>query len=87
VTPALPLVDGAGCFDGPQVAALRSAGNDISQCPGPLHQVRACPLVNPGRCQLAEQAGLIVSLLPRDEPGRAAVLAAQRGRWPHRLAQ
>ncbi len=82
------LVERRGWFDDQRVAALRSAGNDVRQCPGPLPQAgRACPLVTDGRCRLAEEADLIVSLLPDGEPDCAAVLAAHRRRWPHRLAK
>jgi len=81
------LVERRGWFDDQQVAALRSAGYDVRQCAGPLHQVRACPLVSSGQCRLAEQADLIVSLLPGGEPDCAAVLAAHRQRWPERLIQ
>jgi RimJ/RimL family protein N-acetyltransferase len=81
------LVERRNWFDDQQVAALRSAGNDVRQCTGPLHQVRTCPLVSSGQCRLAEQADRIVSLLPQDEPGCAAVLAAHQRHWPHRLAQ
>ncbi len=38
-----------------------------------------------GRCRLAEQADLIVSMLPADESACRAVLAAHRSRWPDRL--
>ena len=81
------LVERRSWFDDQQVAALRSAGNDVRQCPGPTRPVRTCPLASSGQCRLAEQADLIVSLLPGDEPDCAAVLAAHRRRWPHRLAQ
>ena len=81
------LVERRGWFDDQAVAALRSAGNDIRQCLGPASRVRACPLVSSGQCRLAEQADLIVSLLPGDEPDCAAVLAAHRRRWPQRLAR
>jgi len=81
------LVERRGWFDDQQVAALRSAGNDVRQCTGPLRQLRTCPLVSSGQCRLAEQADQIVSLLPQDEPDCAAVLAAHRRNWPHRLAQ
>lgn len=37
--------------------------------------------------RLAEEADLIVSLLPGDEPDCAAVLAAHRRLWLHRLAR
>jgi GNAT superfamily N-acetyltransferase len=82
------LVERRSWFDNQQVAALRSAGKDIRQCTGPLHQIgRTCPLVNSGRCRLAEGADVIVSLLPAGEPDCAAVLAAHRRLWPHRLAE
>ncbi len=81
------LVERRGWFDDQQVAALRSAGNDVRQCHGPLRQVRACPLVSSGQCRLAEQAEVIVSLLPEDEPDCAAVLSAHQRRWPQRLAR
>ena len=81
------LVERRGWVDNQQVAALRSAGNDVRCCPGPDQQAgRACPLITTGQCRLAEQADLIVSLLPHDEPDCAAVLAAHRRRWPHRIA-
>ena len=81
------LVERRSWFDDQQVAALRSAGNDVRQCTGPLHRVRTCPLVSSGQSRLAEAGGLIVSLLPQDEPDCAAVLAAHQRHWPHRLAQ
>jgi L-amino acid N-acyltransferase YncA len=80
------LVERRGWFEDPRIAALRAAGNDVRQCLGPLHEARACPLVSSGQCRLAEQADLIVNLLPADDPDCAAVLAAHRRRWPHRLA-
>jgi L-amino acid N-acyltransferase YncA len=82
------LVERRSWFDDQQVAALRSAGQDIRQCTGPLHRVgRTCPLVTSGRCRLAEEADVIVSLLPAGEPDCAAVLAAHRRLWPGRLAE
>jgi len=82
------LVERRSWFDDQRVAALRSAGNDVRQCPGPRPETgRACPLVTSGRCQLAEEADLIVSQLPGDEPDCTAVLAAHRRRWPHRVAE
>jgi L-amino acid N-acyltransferase YncA len=82
------LVERRSWFDDQQVAALRSAGKDIRQCTGPLHRVgRTCPLVTSGRCRLAEGADVIVSLLPAGEPDCAAVLAAHRRLWPHRLVE
>lgn len=82
------LVERRSWFDDRQVAALRSAGNDVRQCTGPRREAgRACPLVTSGRCRLAEEADLIVSLLPGDEPDCTAVLAAHRRRWPQRVAE
>ena len=82
------LVERRGWFDDQQVTALRSAGQEVRQCTGPFQQAgRGCPLVTSGRCRLAEEADLIVSLLPGGEPDCAAVLAAHRQRWPHRLAE
>jgi L-amino acid N-acyltransferase YncA len=82
------LVERRSWFDDRQVAALRSAGNDVRQCTGPRRETgRACPLVTSGHCRLAEEADLIVSLLPGDEPDCAAVLAAHRRRWPRRVAE
>jgi GNAT superfamily N-acetyltransferase len=82
------LMERRSWFDDQRVAALRSAGNDVRQCPGPRPETgRACPLVTSGRCQLAEEADLIVSQLPGDEPDCTAVLAAHRRRWPHRVAE
>jgi GNAT superfamily N-acetyltransferase len=82
------LVERRSWFDNQQVAALRSAGNEVRQCTGPRQETgRACPLVTAGYCRLAEEADLIMSLLPGDEPDCTAVLAAHRRRWPQRLAQ
>ena len=82
------LVERRSWFDNQQVAALRSAGNDVRQCTGPRRETgRACPLVTTGHCRLAEEADLIISLLPGDEPDCTAVLAAHRRRWPQRVAE
>jgi L-amino acid N-acyltransferase YncA len=82
------LVERRGWFDDRQVAALRAAGNDVRQCSGPRGETgQACPLVTTGHCRLAEQADLIVSRLPGDDPECTAVLAAHRRRWPHRIAE
>lgn len=82
------LVERRGWFDDERVTALRSAGKDVRQCTGPLREAgRACPLVTSGHCRLAEEADMIVSLLPEGDPDCAAVLAAHRRRWPHLLAE
>src|SRR5215472_7301688 len=71
------LVERRSWFDDERITALRSAGNDVRQCTGPLREAgRACPLVTSGQCRLAEEADLIVSLLPDGDPDCAAVLAA-----------
>jgi GNAT superfamily N-acetyltransferase len=80
------LVERRSWFDNEQVAALRSAGNEVRQCTGPAAG-RPCALVTSGQCRLAEEADLIVSLLPDGDPDCAAVLAAHRQRWPERLAE
>jgi RimJ/RimL family protein N-acetyltransferase len=81
------LVERRGWFDDGQAAAHRSAGDEVRQCPGPLRKAgRDCPLVTSGHCQLAEDADLIINLLPGDDPDCAAVLAAHQRRWPRLLA-
>ncbi len=82
------LVEQRGRLGGARAKALRSAGNDVRQCTGPLRKDGlGCPLVTSGECRLAAEADLIISLLPADDPDCAAVLAAHRQRWPHLLAR
>ena len=82
------LVERRSWFDDERGTALRSAGKDVRQCTGPLREAgRTCPLVTSGHCRLAEEADLIVSLLPDGDPDCAAVLAAHRRRWPHLLSE
>jgi RimJ/RimL family protein N-acetyltransferase len=81
------LVERRGWFDDQRVAALRSAGQDVRQCAGPSDQAgRPCPLVTSGQCRLAEEADVIVHLLPAGEPECMAVLDAHRRLWPRRLS-
>jgi GNAT superfamily N-acetyltransferase len=81
------LVERRSWFDDDRVAALRAAGKDVRQCTGPLREAgRACPLVASGRCRLAEEADMIVSLLPDGDPDCTVVLEAHRQRWAHLLA-
>lgn len=80
------LVERRGWFDDSRVAALRAAGHEVRQCAGPdPRSGRACPLVETGRCRLAEDADLIVTLLPGGEQGCAAVAEAHRRLWPGKL--
>ena len=78
------LVERRGWFDDRRVAALRADGNDVRQCSGPAP---TCPLVEEGRCRLAEDADRIVTLLPGDDANCAAVTEAHRRLWPGKLAQ
>jgi hypothetical protein len=80
------LVEQRSWFDGPQLAAMRSAGDVVRLCLGPRRSTgRACPLVAAGACQLAADADVIVPLLP-DDDDCAAVLEAHLRCWPARLA-
>ena len=81
------LVERRGWFEDSRVAALRAGGNEVRQCAGPdLRSGRACPLVEAGRCRLAEDADRIVVLLPGGDEGCAAVAEAHRRLWPGKLA-
>ena len=80
------LVERRGWFDDRRIAALRAEGNDVRQCTGP-DRGRTCPLVEYGRCRLAEDADRIVTLLPGDDANCAAVTEAHRRLWPGKLAQ
>ncbi len=81
------LVEQRSWFDGDRVAALRSAGNVVRVCLGPHGSTgRGCPLVSSGSCRLAEEADVIVPLLPGEDADCAAVLDAHQQLWPHRLA-
>ena len=80
------LVEQRSWFDGDRVAALRSGGNVVRVCLGPRASTgRACPLVASGSCRLAEDADVIVPLLPREDADGAAVLDAHQRLWCHRL--
>jgi GNAT superfamily N-acetyltransferase len=83
------LVERRGWFDDRRFAALRAEGNEVRQCTGPApgHRRRTCPLVEYGRCRLAEDADRIVTLLPGDDADCAAVTEAHRRLWPGKLAQ
>ena len=62
------LVERRSWFDDQQVAALRSAGNDVRQCTGPPSHRPGLPAGHLRAVPLAEQADLIVSLLPGMSP-------------------
>lgn len=82
------LVERRGWFDNERVAALRNSGCDVRQCTGPRPRSgRTCPLLAGDRCRLAEEADLIVPLLPADDADGAAVLETHRRLWADRLAQ
>lgn len=82
------LVERRGWFEDARTADLRSAGQEVRVCTGPLRRSgRDCPLVTSGQCRLAEGADLIVTMLPGTDTDCAAVLAAHERRWPERLAR
>jgi GNAT superfamily N-acetyltransferase len=81
------LVEQRGWFQTERAAARWSAGNDVRQCPGPRRSTgRTCPLLTAGHCRLAEEADVIVPLLPAEEEDCARVIQAHRCCWPDRLA-
>jgi hypothetical protein len=81
------LVERRGWFADRRVAALRAAGHDVRQCVGPDRRSgRTCPLVEEGRCRLAEQADRIVTLLPGNDADCVTVTEAHRRRWPGKVA-
>ena len=80
------LVEQRSWFDGALVTRLRSAGDQVRVCLGPRSATgRSCPLVTEGSCRLAEDADLIVPLLPDEDGDSAQVLDAHLRRWPGRL--
>ncbi len=81
------LVEQRSWFDGELVARLRSAGNLVRVCLGPRSATgRTCPLLTEGSCRLAEEADVIVPLLPAEDSDSAQVLDAHRRHWPDRLS-
>ncbi len=82
------LVEQRGWFENAQISALRAGGDSIRVCAGPHGAAgRGCPLLTAGRCALAEQADLIIDLVPDSEDHGARLLEAHRTRWPERLVQ
>jgi GNAT superfamily N-acetyltransferase len=79
------LVERRGWFN-QDFAVLTAGGYDVRQCFGPdLRSGRACPLIESGRCRLAEQADCILTLLPGDDPDCRALTAAHRRLWPDKI--
>jgi hypothetical protein len=64
---------------------LGEAGVPVLRCPGPAARPAnvPCPLLEGGRCPLADGADVIVHALGRDDPRSAAVLDAHRGTGRH----
>ncbi len=80
------LIERSGWFEDGRAAALRAAGNEVLQCPGPQRLPgRVCPLLTTGHCGLAETASRIVCLLPADDQDGQAIIAAHMRRWPDRV--
>jgi GNAT superfamily N-acetyltransferase len=81
------LVERRGWFEDRRVAALRAAGHEVRQCTGPDRRSgRTCPLVEEGRCRLAEDADRIVTMLPGDADCLAVTEAHSR-LWPGKLTR
>jgi L-amino acid N-acyltransferase YncA len=81
------LVERRGWFDDGRFAALQASGHDVRQCFGPDQRSgRTCPLVESGRCRLAEDADRIVTLLSGSDRDCLAVAAAHRRLWPGKIA-
>lgn len=80
------LVESRGFWENPEVDALRQAGFDIRQCPGPRRSGQAvCPLVAHGRCRLAEEADMVAHLLPANEEACAEIFRAHGRSRPDRV--
>jgi hypothetical protein len=62
---------------------LERRGYEVSVCGGPDHlRGRRCPLVAEGRCELVDDADVVVHGLDPDRPDHRAVLAALREERP-----
>ncbi|HET8617031.1 MAG TPA: GNAT family N-acetyltransferase [Actinomycetales bacterium] len=69
------LVETPGLAEHAITTALRSAGYDVRQCGGPTSGRREpCPLLDSGRCRLAQDADAIICLLP--EGGESSAIVA-----------
>lgn len=80
------LVEATGLHERPVTTTLRAAGYDVRQCNGPGRGRREpCPLLTTGHCRLADEADLIVCLLPDTEPENRQIAAAHAADRPDRL--
>jgi GNAT superfamily N-acetyltransferase len=80
------LVERRGWFNH-DFAVLTAGGYEVRQCFGPDRQSgRVCPLIDSGRCRLAEEADCILTLLPGDDADCVAVAEAHRRIWPGKIA-
>jgi hypothetical protein len=62
-------------------SVFREAGFEVAVCSGPDGST-ACPLVEEGRCELAESADVVLFGLDVDDPTGRAVLHAHLRRYP-----
>lgn len=80
------LVEAPGSREHPVTTALREAGQAVRQCSGPGRGRRdPCPLLAAGHCRLADEADVIICLLPQTDPAGVQVAAAHATDRPERL--
>jgi GNAT superfamily N-acetyltransferase len=80
------LVEAPGGREHPITTSLREAGYAVRQCGGPGRGRRdPCPLLSTGHCRLAEEADLILCLLPGTGAHDRAVAEAHAADRPDRL--
>lgn len=80
------LVESRSIADTPAITALWEAGYEVRKCLGPSEGHRSCPVLELGGCRLADDADVVVALLPGDDAGCQAVTDAHRRDRPERLA-
>ena len=87
--PRIPRASGSWWNDeaGSMTGASPRCGPPGTTCASAPARPRTCPLVEDGRCRLAEDADRIVTLLPGDDADCAAVTEAHRRLWPGKLAR
>lgn len=72
-----------GAINWAAARALHRHGYAVATCRGPnALGRRGCPLVHTGRCELMEQADVVVHALDPDDPEHAEVLEATKVRHP-----